>query len=319
MYNTVRLVFTDNDVCNTVIKIGVSDHAARLSFRYNPTTGPHFCNITIETLQGDQTDNSYYRIAYTFLDTGVENNFKCSSKIYYNDGYSSGELCGSNVYPSTKKLTRDNRLNLAVVGDQKASFVFEVLLLSFHNGSCGKYETLCPALLGDSNIGSGCIEYSLVCNTRYTFCDVTGSQCSDIGSSTGSNNTIIAATVVSVLGVILLGLTCFLCYKYKFFGLLKRNESEESVRARAMQVFSVQFANRGVDGNDNTAATDDDGNPIDFSNFDPPPEYGSLEHLDTVGVSETDGNREDSGDTSPPPKYDEVMTNFDSYTVITPI
>ncbi|XP_045167308.2 uncharacterized protein LOC123530592 [Mercenaria mercenaria] len=313
--NTSANVQTYIDVCDDVIMIGTEDQAARLKYYYKPRSSQLVCNITIETLERYQTHGGYYHIAYTFLDTGIENNFKCTTHIFYNNGFSSNRLCGSNVYPDVVEITRDNVLYLTVTGDGNTDFEFDMLFLSFHNGSCATYETRCQGLLGDSNTGSACVDYSLVCHETYTFCGQSNSQCSDIISPTGSNNTVIAVTLVTLVAVLFTGLICFLCYKKNFCSFLKRDESED-VRTTARNIFSVQLATRGVDGNDNAAATDDEGNPIDFSQFDPPPEYGSLEHLDNAGVIKTDGN---ANPDEVLPSYSDVMRNFDNYTVTTQI
>lgn len=267
------------------------------------------------TIDGQQMTGE--NIAYAFLETTAQNNFKCTSFIYYDNGYTADKYCGNNVYPKYTQKTRDQTLTLSVVGDGNTEFMFDLLFLSFHNGSCFTDETKCNGLLGDLTAGSGCVDYSLVCHETYTFCEASGTQCGDIVSEKGSNSTVIAVIVVTIVLVLLVALGCYLCYRNDFCGFLKRNPSEDDVRRRAMNVFTLQLASRGVDGNDNNAYADDEGGPIDYSKFDPPPEYGSLEHLDNVGATETGGNV--SGAKGALPSYGDVMNDFDNYSVTTPI
>ncbi|WAR20314.1 hypothetical protein MAR_002152 [Mya arenaria] len=82
-------------------------------------------------------------------------------------------------------------------------------------------------------------------------------------------------------------------------------------KIRAMSIFALQLATRGVDGRDNRAYTED-GEPIDMSLAEPPPEYSSLENIERVGeTSET--NDVTSADL--PPTYEEAIRNRDHYKI----
>lgn len=273
-----------------------ADPAGRLVYDYYPSTSATKCNITIETVPG-------YHVGYTFQHTKDGFSDKCTSNIVYDNGYTAGYYC-MNALPRKTQITRTNRLTLAVEGDEHMEFMVDILFVSFRNGSCKKLETKCNGLLGDNDAAPVCIDYSLVCDRSYTFCVVSGTGCSDIVSPSGGMSPVVV-TVSSIVLVCLIGVIVFAC------GYLKRrSDAQSDVRTRAMDIFTTQLTSRGVDGSDNSAYSDEDGGPVDFSKFDPPPEYGSLEHLDNVTVT---GNIENEV----LPSYGDVMKNFDDYTITT--
>lgn len=282
-----------------------ADPAGRLIYNYYPRTSASQCHITIETVPG-------YHIGYAFQNTIGGYSDKCTSFIiHYDNGYTNAYYCGNNPLPRKTQITRTNTLTLLIEGDENTDFMIDMLFVSFSNGSCEKLETRCNGLLGDSGAVSVCIDYILVCDRSYTFCVISGTSCSDIASTSGANNTAVVVTTASIGLVCLIGLIVFAC------GYLKgRRASQADVRTRAMNIFTTQLTSRGVDGNDNSAYSDEEGGPVDFSKFDPPPEYGSLEHLDNVTVT---GSNENGNTDEILPSYGDVMKNFDDYTITTQV
>lgn len=305
-------------MCGKTIPLNKRDPIARLAVNVSETN--YECLVTVES----ELD---YEIAYTFNDLESFNlQSQCKFSVSLNDSYSFHNVCFSNANAVRDGLTYSNNLDVLLRGDASTVPSFEIIFVSVrtpdtNTGRNCEYNSyfMCSMLFGSYEIPSVCLDYSLICQGRYTFCSFGEDSCSDIKSNDpGVSNltyVIIAATVVPLL---VIGVLIMICRRTNGRCPGGQNPTLQETRSRAMAIFSTQLATRGVDSaNDNSAYLDEEGNPIDFSKFDPPPEYGSLEHLDNI--DNIDGTAADSSpdNVEAPPCYQHVMKNSDHFSVTT--
>jgi hypothetical protein len=251
------------------------------------------------------------------------------SKVFYDNGFLIDFYC-ANKFSTETHLSRANKLTLQTEVSQNSTvFAFQVLFMSFHQSVCNGSETLCNGLLTDTNSFRGCVDNSLVCHGTYPFC--AKFVCSDQSPSKGgSTNTAVAVAVSIGCVIVLVSIVLIIWYKKVWVFKSRQRNSEIERQRRLINIYTTQFTNRGVDGNENVAYLDDQERPIDLTKFDPPPDYGSLEQLDHAGpttvvnnvnepASHLNGNldnRHRNSDSSLP-SYGDAMQHFDQYQVQT--
>lgn len=237
----------------------------------------------------------------------------CSKQVnidYDSSSQSWGTYCpdfNSDRQPFTEADSSSVTVNVFL---KTSEFVyFSIEFYAVHYGNCYLGEVFCE----------GCIPKDLACDDSGYYCNSGSNACTDIvaNSDYSSNSGVIGGVVTGVIFVVLLLIICCWCHRNnaacgKVFKCFRRDEEGESVAERARQIFSVQLATRGVesnrDGQDNEAYTED-GERIDPSLAEPPPEYNSLENIDQAVKSTA--NAEDL-----PPSYDDALANQDKYKVV---
>lgn len=236
----------------------------------------------------------------------------CSKRVYIDYNSSSqfwSNYCpdfGSGRQPFTEADSSSVTVNVFL---NTSEFVyFSIEFYAVHYGSCYLGEVFCE----------GCIHKDLACDDSGYYCNSGSNACTDIVPDPYSSNSgVIGGVVTGVIFVFLLLIICCWCHRNnpacsKVLKCFRRSDERESVAERARQIFSVQLATRGVesnrDGQDNEAYTED-GERIDPSLAEPPPEYSSLENIDQTVKSTP--NAEDL-----PPSYNDALANQDKYNVI---
>lgn len=285
--------FPDDINGNQTILLFGQDYAGTLKF----TASGHLANtfVKVETEENN---------ALRFKVNGLVECHAISGKpdlIITSDDFV-GQFCYYNNYQGRftgvgNSLVVEPMFNLS----RYDSVVVYIDFYRTHYGSCAYDEVYCE----------GCMPKDLACDSSGNYCDTeANSLCSDIvPPNTGS--AAIAGITVAVVMFSLCVFICCWCHRYRT-PCFRRDSEQRSIAERAREIFTVQLTTRGVDsnrtGNDNEAYTED-GERIDPSLAQPPPEYSSLEHLDRVGI--TDKVEEDL-----PPSYDDAIENFEKYSVV---
>lgn len=318
-------IFDQTKWCNNKIFIGTRYSAGVL--KYTSYSSRADCNYTIETSFG-------YRLAYALQTFEERPAHLCSSKLDIYEGAKVLPFCAIS-YSLQTFITTQNSISLqARFGRESSEFRFVLLFLSYHDKECLTSEWRCRGLLSDTNSFSGCVDNSIVCHSTYKFC--ANFDCFDIPADSSNSSTVLAVVIPIAIVVCLIGAAFAICFKKRWICFAKSRSSESEMRQRIVGVFAVQYARRDVDGSENLAYTDDQGRPVDIHMFDPPPEYGSWEHLDQAdrpsvqANGHTDcinshqeyantscGQRDESE--SGLPSYGDVMQKFDDYNIITQI
>ncbi|XP_052766380.1 uncharacterized protein LOC128207476 [Mya arenaria] len=298
--------------CNETLYIGGSSYtqAGVIKFGFDPTflNKSYSCKVTIETGIGR-------KIRYKFLNVRLDGEIECANFISLQSLRENGESASFVKYCDANEIVQDLYtdsttteiqifVNLSSPSHQ-THFNFDFYSIQY--GRCNPDEILCNA----------CIHQSLACGPdRNKYC-TDFEPCSDITSS-HNGSVIVGAVISSLIIIFLVVITCVFCWRRNNIECVcgkqccrTRSSTSNTTSQRAMSIFALQLATRGVDGRDNRAYTED-GEPIDMSLAEPPPEYSSLENIERVGeTSET--NDVTSADL--PPTYEEAIRNRDHYKI----
>lgn len=305
-------LLTDEDKCNETIFLGGTTVAGKLVYNHSPTVSENTCDIFIKTEPGHRIGYSFKQTT-SFREIFIHNNsifYTCTSVSWSADGMERFG-CDKRNYTDMVYTTSGDTLTIRVRGDNLSHFKFELVFFTFHFSDCSNNEIRCysmmESVLGDYR--SACVDRTLACDQAYKFCDTTSSSCTDIvvdDFSLNLNGSLIAAIVLLCIILIpLISLSIYMGTRK----LCKSQEPEEDTPTRARRIFAAILEE--AEGN----AGYDTGS-IDPSKFDPPPEYGSLEHIDgAAGYTKQSDERLSQISIESPPCYNDVMSNSTEYLV----
>lgn len=301
-------VFTDVDSCNKTIHVSNFSPVSILSYTHNPHLDTHRCSIVIETTPG-------YNIGYTFQGASAFRTlvidkdtvyYICTALTGLKNGVETTRDCVKRNYTNVLQTTRGNTLTFEVLGDSFTSFQFDVIFFTFHYGQCNNYETRCSTMMGSvmNNLETTCVDHNVLCGHTYLICGASTYTCSDIVSKDGFN--IIGFLIFLIIVLCLFFTICLFTCHGKF---CKTREPEPDIPTRFRSMFDAFIAEARENEGYNT-------DPVDPSKFDPPPEYGSLEHIDGAVTGNTEAHDRSSYiSIECPPSYCETMNNSNEYFV----
>lgn len=203
-------------------------------------------------------------------------------------------------YTDLKSATLALDMNFENITDD-----FSFQFYTAHYGTCEDNEVECD----------GCLDKDIACDSGWVQC-MDSSVCTDTPSKSFDLNAIAGIIVAGILFILLI----FTCYRWhrqnsrtsSWCACCGRSDEERAISAQAREIFINQLASRGVDSNrvgSSNEAFSADGERIDPSLAEAPPEYNSLENIDKKWKYFTE-------DEDMPPSYDDALENQEKYKVV---
>ncbi|KAL4238600.1 hypothetical protein ACF0H5_003307 [Mactra antiquata] len=292
--------------CGETIKLDPLNPAAKLV-----VTDEDDCYVNVSTEPG-------YQIAYTLDNPGIyKPTSPCAFSVSFDDFVLNNTFCFDSPMISHDSITANEGLRVDILGDADNVPSFNIMFVSVRTPSCQGSEVICSSIFGSSRIPEVCLQYTLLCHQTYPYCTDNNQACSDISTDNPANFSY-TYIIAGIAGLFVLGsavLMAIFRYKKHTQAFHAGRSTLRDVRTHAMAIFSTQLTARGVDSADgNVTHLDVEGNPIDLNKFEPPPEYSSLEHIDSVGVTNAGMFLDEE---EPPPAYDHVMKNHNDFSITT--
>ena len=296
------LCLSDYNYCNsTIVASAAKNYGGELQFRFS---NKFRCHTRIEAPAG-------YTIHYKVNGLGPCECRKMAScpnrlRLTSDEAYLPWESYCKDASAHTEFIDlKADTLDIDLMfNDVIEDYSLSVDFFVSHYGRCKSYEVSCDR----------CIHKDLACDSTGMYCQVTNDLCSDISRQTFDTNAIAGIVVAAILFALLI-FSCFRWHKQNSGSIqccFGGEDGEGTMSPRAREILTNQLATRGVassrTGRDNVAYTED-GERIDPSLAEPPPEYSSLENIDKRWNCYYE-------DEDLPPHYDDAIKNQEKYNVM---